>query len=159
MPEIEILHSDIDLPEIQSLDPREVIEHKLHVAYPQIQKPCFVMDASLSIHALWWFPGPLIKRFYQSLWGEGICKLMDWYADRSCTWTVMMWVFNWTEIKFFEHKVDWMIAPKPLWLNGFSRDPIFMPQWSTKTFAEMETEKYRYASQEVMFDQFIQWYS
>ena len=47
LPDFEIEHIDFEVPEIQSLNPKEIVKHKLEYAYSKVQKPCFVMDASL----------------------------------------------------------------------------------------------------------------
>ena len=47
-----IEHEKIDLDELQSLDLREIVEHKVKQAYEKIGKPVLVEDASLEFLAL-----------------------------------------------------------------------------------------------------------
>lgn len=61
LPDFTIEHIDFEVPEIQSLDPREIVSHKLVYAYEKIQKPCFVMDASLFWIASTVFLDPLLS--------------------------------------------------------------------------------------------------
>ena len=70
LPEFEIEHVDFDVPETQSLDPKEIIKQKLEYAYGKIQRPCFVMDASLSLDCLNGFPGPFIKWWFEKTVGR-----------------------------------------------------------------------------------------
>ena len=49
---MEVLHEKIDLDEIQSLDLREIVEHKVRQAYEKIKKPVLVEDTSLRFEAL-----------------------------------------------------------------------------------------------------------
>jgi inosine/xanthosine triphosphate pyrophosphatase family protein len=49
---IEVQHEKLDLDEIQSLDLREVVEHKVRQAYEMVKKPVLVEDTSLTFVAL-----------------------------------------------------------------------------------------------------------
>lgn len=81
--EYPVEHKKIDIPEIQSLDLKEIAEHKAQEAYKQIQVPVLVEDTSLVFHALGKLPGPLIKWFLEELDNEGLCRLLDGCKDRS----------------------------------------------------------------------------
>src|SRR5437879_3265219 len=78
-----LLHKDLDLLEIQSLEPAEIIEHKAREAYRHIQAPVLVEDTSLQFLPLGKLPGPFIKWFYAELGTEGLCKLLAESQDRS----------------------------------------------------------------------------
>ena len=54
-------HHKVDLDEIQSLDLREVVKHKLLQAYDEIKSPVIVEDVSLEFEALGRLPGTFIK--------------------------------------------------------------------------------------------------
>lgn len=45
-------HEKIDLDEIQSLDLREIVEHKVRQAYAQVRQPVLVEDVSLEFSCL-----------------------------------------------------------------------------------------------------------
>ena len=60
-----INHQSIDLDEIQSLDPNEIVTHKVRQAYSLIKRPVLVEDVSLIFNALGKLPGPFIKWFEQ----------------------------------------------------------------------------------------------
>ena len=62
-----IEHIKLDLEELQSLDLREVVEHKVRQAYDIIQKPVIVGDISLEFCMLGRLPGPFIKFFEKEL--------------------------------------------------------------------------------------------
>lgn len=49
---IDLIHQKIDLDEIQSADPKIVIEHKVKQAYSIVHMPVLVEDTSLSFNAL-----------------------------------------------------------------------------------------------------------
>lgn len=60
---IQLEHQKLDLDEIQSSDPKKVIEHKVKQAYSLINKPVLVEDTSLGFSAIDGLPGPFIKFF------------------------------------------------------------------------------------------------
>ena len=49
---LEVLHEKVDLDELQSLDLREIVEHKVRQAYEKVGKPVIVEDVSLTFTAL-----------------------------------------------------------------------------------------------------------
>lgn len=76
MPGIEQI--DIDLPEIQSLDPREVIEAKLQAAHRlHPDKAIAVEDISYEVAGLNGLPGTLVKWFLDRLGADGLYDLVD----------------------------------------------------------------------------------
>lgn len=142
MPEYEIDHIDFEVPEIQSLDQKEIIEYKLRFAYEKNQKPCFVMDTSLSFSCLNGFPGPFIKWFYSKTVGaEKTCAIANLFNDPKCTWTTMLGYHDGTEEIFLEETVNGKIATKPRGTNGYEWDVIFIPDGDTRTLAEMTFEE------------------
>src|SRR5438874_11099226 len=80
IPETEQLNLDLD--EIQSLDPQAVIEHKLNQAAAHHDGEFIVEDTSLTIDAMNGLPGTMIKWFQKSLGLEGIAKLAATYPDQ-----------------------------------------------------------------------------
>ncbi len=121
-----INHVNFEVPEIQSLDPKEVIEHKLLFAYEKIQKPCFVMDASLFFDCLNWFPWPLIKFWFEkSVGAEKTCKICSLLDNNACKRTSTLWYYDWINKTFLEETIAWTIDPEPKWSNWYHRDTIF----------------------------------
>jgi len=57
----------IDLDELQSLDLRVIVEHKVRQAYEKVGGPVLVEDVSLEFLALGRIPGPFIKFFEQEI--------------------------------------------------------------------------------------------
>jgi XTP/dITP diphosphohydrolase len=148
LPEFEIEHIDFDVPEIQSLDPKEIIEHKLRYAYDRVHKPCFVMDASLSFDCLNGFPGPLIKWWFEKTVGaEKTCQIATALNNRACKWTNVLGYFDGQQSHFLEEVVNGTLSDMPRGTNGFHWDVIFIPEGDTRTFAEMTfEEKQSYAT-------------
>ncbi len=132
---------DIDLPEIQSIDPKEIIEAKLKEALHHQRGEFIVEDTSLYLDCLNGLPGPLIKWFLKSIGVEGIFKLADQAKNYKATAkAVIGYAKTETEICFFEGVVDGEIV-SPKGESKFGWDPIFKPLNFSKTFAEMSTEE------------------
>jgi inosine triphosphate pyrophosphatase len=138
-------HKGLELDEIQSLDLREVAEHKVKQAYEVIRKPVLVEDISLSFNALGGLPGPFIKWFLREIGNKGMCALLDGYDDRSAVARVCFAYYDGANLKLFEGKVAGRISNKPKGNEEFGWNCIFIPNGSSKTYGEMdgeETEKY-----------------
>ncbi len=56
----------IDLPELQSMNLREIVEGKVRAAFAEVQGPVMVKDVSVEIAALGGLPGPFVK-FWEKL--------------------------------------------------------------------------------------------
>ena len=130
---------DLDLPEIQDLDSKKVIEEKLREATKNHDGEFFCEYVSVNVEALNGFPGPLIKWFLQSLGNEGICELVDKYENKSAVAKTIIGYTNGKEIQFFEGELKGKITePKG---TGFGWDPIFQPNGFDKTLGEMSPEE------------------
>ena len=60
-------HIKLDLDEIQSLDLKEKVEHKVRQAYGKIKKPVIVEDVTSEFAALGGLPRPFIKFFVDKI--------------------------------------------------------------------------------------------
>lgn len=144
--EYPVEHKKLDIPEIQSLDLKEIAEHKAKEAYQQIQGPVLVEDTSLVFHALGRLPGTLIKWFLAELDNEGLCRLLDGYQDRSAQAKVCFCFYDGNALEVFEGEMNGTIANSPKGERGFGWDPIFIPEGSTKTWGEMNVEEQKETS-------------
>lgn len=141
LPDYDIEKIEIDLPEIQELDPHLIIQEKLDLAKRSHDKAFIVEDTSLMFEPLNGLPGPLIKWFIQ---GIGIEGLANFYKDFDCTRATAKTLIGFSEpgkeIQFFEGEVTGEIV-SPRGETKFGWDPIFIPQGQTQTFAEMSPEQ------------------
>lgn len=129
-------HKKIDLDEIQSLDLKEIIEHKVRQAYKKIRKPVIVEDTSLEFKALGGLPGPFVRFFVDNMNFEDICSLLH-KKDRTAVAKCAMGYFDGKTLKIFEKKMMGEIAKKPAGENGFGWDKIFIPQGYKVTRASL----------------------
>lgn len=138
LPEVEQL--DIDLPEIQSLDSKEVIESKIQAALEHHDGSFIVEDVSLTIEGMNGLPGPLIKWFLKSIDREGIVKLTQLFGTKAFAKATIGYAKDKNNIEFFEGIVEGDIVPMRT-NSDFGWDPIFRPKGNDKTYAEMTKEE------------------
>lgn len=142
-----VKHFKYDLPEIQSLDVDEIIEHKAREAYKLLQSPVLVEDISFRFNALGKLPGPLIKWFLKELQVEGICKLLNGFEDRSAKGEVRFGLYNEKDFKVFSAEKKGIISLQPRGETEFGGvDTIFIPQGHDKTWGEMTDQEQRKTS-------------
>lgn len=131
---------DIDLPEIQSLDAKEVIKEKLQEAVKHHQGSFFVEDTSLHLDCLNGFPGPLIKWMIDSISVKGIFDLVANYENKKAIARTIIGYTDGKEIYFFSGYLEGEIV-SPKGKDGFGWDVIFKPLGFEKTFGEMSREE------------------
>lgn len=143
---------DIDLVEIQSLDPKEIISAKLEEARKQVEGNIVVEDNGLYIETLNGLPGPLIKWFMKTLDNEGLFEIVNNFENKKALAKVIVGVcFQNNHVEFFEGSISGTIV-SPRGENGFGWDKIFMPGGYDKTFAEMtQDEKNEISMRKVAF--------
>jgi inosine triphosphate pyrophosphatase len=131
---------DIDLPEIQEIDAKKVIEAKLNEALKNNTEELIVEDTSLYLDCLNGLPGPLIKWFMKTMGNEGIWNLADKLGDTGAeAKTIIGYSDKSGNIHYFEGAIKGEICePKG---EGFGWDPIFLPDGYNKTFGELEPDE------------------
>ncbi len=134
-----IEHIKVDLDEIQSLDFKEVVHHKVRQAYEQVGRPVLVEDAGLEFAAFGRLPGPLIKWFIEEMSFDGICSLLDG-KDRSATARCVFGYYDGVNEAYFEGSMAGRVPEKPAGAGGFGWDPIFIPEGYEVTRAELPEE-------------------
>ena len=132
---------DIDLPEVQETDAHEIIKAKLQGAFKYSQGEFIVEDTSLYFDCLNGLPGPLIKWFLKTIGNDGLVNLTEKLGnDKAVAKTIVGYAKDSNEVHFFEGSLRGRIV-KPRGNIGFGWDPIFLPEGSGKTFAEMSQEE------------------
>jgi non-canonical purine NTP pyrophosphatase (RdgB/HAM1 family) len=140
---------DLDLIEIQELDPQAIIEHKLREATKSEAGLLMVEDTSLYCEGLGNMPGPLIKWFLKGMGRDVLAEVVLKTGNpRALAKTVIGLGEVGKEALFFEGEVPGQIVPAR-GEGGFGWDAIFQPDWQPtgvsvnqpKTFAEMTLEE------------------
>lgn len=143
---IKIRQINIGLSEIQELDPRKIIEHKLREAFKYQTGEFIIDDSSLYLKCFdYKLPGPLVKWFNDTIGGRGYAKLVKRMGEnRAKAKTIIGYAKNGKSILFFEGNLKGKVVP-PRGHYDFGYDPIFVPDGKNKTLAELK-EKGDYAS-------------
>lgn len=141
---------DVDIPE-----PYDTFEEnafaKSSAIFEITHQNCFSEDTGLEVDALDGQPGVHSARYageekdYKAN-NELLLKNLSGIGNRQARFrTVISLIFN-GKNHFFEGICEGIIATSPAGSNGFGYDPVFVPQGSNKTFAEMTLpEKNRFS--------------
>lgn len=136
----------LDVPEVQSLDFREVARAKAIVAARALGAPVLVEDSGLAVAGWGGFPGPFTKWITMGALGqEGLAKMLDGFSDRGAEAVSVLAVARpgqgEADVIVAEGRVRGAIALHPRGENGFGWDVLFIPEGETRTFAEMGEEE------------------
>ncbi|HEX9943384.1 MAG TPA: non-canonical purine NTP pyrophosphatase [Thermoanaerobaculia bacterium] len=127
----------LDLPEIQSLDYVEVARAKAGEAWRRLGRPLVVEEAGLDLAALNGFPGPLVKWMLEAMGAEGIARTAAALGDlRATARCVLLYKDGDREI-VAEGRTEGTLVLPGRGTHGFGWDPVFLPDGSAFTFAEL----------------------
>jgi XTP/dITP diphosphohydrolase len=127
--------------EVQS-DSLEEIARVAAESLPPSNAPLVVEDAGLFITALKGFPGPYSHYVYKTLGCRGILKLLEGVEERrACFKSAVAVKMPGGEVEVFTGETWGVITREERGDKGFGFDPIFQPEGSAKTFAEMSLEE------------------
>lgn len=150
--------------EIQSESLEEIAKTSALDAYKRCELPIIVEDAGLFIEALNGFPGPYSSYVYKTIGNIGLLRLMEKLENRRAVFRSVLAFCSpdFTTPVCFSGKVDGEITREERRRKdkaSFGFDPIFKPENSTKTFAEMRiTEKNRFSHRAKALREFAKWY-
>lgn len=135
-----VVEIKLDLPEIQELNPKKIVEEKLKIALKTKKYPLIIEDTSLYLDSLNGFPGPLIKWLLNSIGDKGVVELITKYKNKKAVAKTIIGYADKKEIKFFEGETKGIIV-MPTSNANFGWDSIFQPEKYNKTFNEMNLEE------------------
>jgi XTP/dITP diphosphohydrolase len=137
----ELERADLDLPEIQAIEPAEVAADKARAAREALGRPglpVLVEDSGLMVDAWDGFPGALTKWLMQSIGNEGLLRMLPPGEDRSARAVCVVALAQADgNVLTFRGEVPGTLAQRPRGSGGFGYDPVFIPEWSSMTYAEM----------------------
>lgn len=111
---------------------------------------CFADDTGLEVDALGGEPGVNSAR-YAAVYGESsdhdskanmrlLLRKLEGEGNRKARFRTVIALISDGEEHCFEGKVEGMITETPAGADGFGYDPVFQPEGSDITFAEMSSE-------------------
>ena len=134
-----VRHRKLDLYEIQSLNLREIVEHKARQAFAIVGSPVVVEDVSLEFSALGKLPGPFIRFFLDELSFETMCSLLDGKPRDAMARCVLAY-FDGEKLECFDGELPGRVAEAPAAEGGYGWDRIFVPEGYDVTRAELGEE-------------------
>ena len=150
--------------EIQSDQIEEIASTSAANAFNECKLPVIVEDAGLFIDELNGFPGPYAAYVFKTIGNAGILKLLEKGANRKATFKSALAYCDSEsgEILCFKGKVSGQIGLQEKTedtTSAFGFDPIFIPDGSKKTFAQMHlAEKNLFSHRAMAINKFAQWY-
>lgn len=140
---------ELQIDEIQTLQSEECAQNKAIAAFHAFGKPVLVEDTSLFFDA--WkgqqpdgrgLPGVFIDYFMKVFQNEGLLKLMESETNRKALAQATLAISqDGKDATVFVGKIAGSISYEQRGTNNFGWDPIFIPEGSEKTFAEMTPEE------------------
>ena len=127
--------------EIQSESLEEIALYAAKNIAQKIEDMFIVEESGLFIDALNGFPGPYSSYVYKTIGCRGILKLMRDIKDRSAEFRSVIILYHYGKFHSFVGIAKGKISTKMSGEHGFGFYPIFIPEGSDKTFAEMETNE------------------
>jgi non-canonical purine NTP pyrophosphatase (RdgB/HAM1 family) len=131
----------VDLPEIQSLDAREVLRAKAAEAWRRLGRALVVEETSLELDALGGFPGPLVKWMLESAGAEGIARCAHGLADPRAVARCLVLHHDGVRETVGEGVERGRLVLPARGDAGFGWDVVFAPDGSDRTYAEMGAEE------------------
>ncbi|PID52145.1 MAG: purine NTP pyrophosphatase [Candidatus Moraniibacteriota bacterium] len=135
-----LVQLDINLLEIQEIDPQEIIRHKLKEALKHCDGPVVVEDTSLHLECLGGLPGPFVKWFLASIGCGGLYDIAQKNNETTAQARAIVGYSNGRRTEYFEGVVDGHIVA-PQGEKSFGWDPIFKPDGFEQTFAQMTIDQ------------------
>lgn len=155
---IKVKGTELEVDEIQSLDPVKVAIAKARACYQKLKKPIFIEDTSLSFEGFKGLPGTYINDFYKALGNEGLTELLNGKSRKAIAQVTLVYIESKNLEHIFVGQVKGYIAEKPRGDKGWGWDPVFIPEGSSKTFGEMEEkEKNKYSMRAKALKLFKKW--
>ncbi|MEM0097117.1 MAG: XTP/dITP diphosphatase [Conexivisphaerales archaeon] len=100
-----------------------------------------VEDDGLFLNEFKGFPGPYTSYAFKTIGIPGILKLCSFCTTRRAQFRSALALYMDGKIKVFNGAVSGIISATPLGNMGFGFDPIFIPDTSDKTFAQMSLKE------------------
>jgi len=139
---INLIQKNLGYPEIQADDLEEVAKYGINHIIKNFKETFFLEDAGLFIDTLKGFPGVYSAYVYHTVGCDGILELMKDKNNRKAVFrSVIGYKKKDEEPIFFIGESRGKINIKQKGKNGFGYDPIFIPNDSEYTFAEMKTDE------------------
>lgn len=134
----EVEMANLGYPEIQADELKDVVEFAMEVLSER--SPLIIDDSGLFIDTLNGFPGVYSSYVMRTIGCGGILSLMENREDRKSRFECVIGYLG-EEKKIFKGISKGIITQEKRGTGGFGYDPIFQPEESEKTYAEMSSQE------------------
>jgi XTP/dITP diphosphohydrolase len=155
---ISVDFSQIHLVEIQSDSLEEIAREKAKTAFAKVGRQVIVEDDGLFIDSLGGFPGQCSSFVFRTIGNDGILKLLAGSVKRSAYFRSLIAFYNGISLSISEGRVNGRISDRITEGGGWGYDPIFLPDGTDLTFAELKKSKNEYSHRKRALEKFAQWY-
>lgn len=154
--DITVDFAKIDLVELQSDSLELIAKEKAQSAFDLLKKPAIIEDDGLFIDALKGFPGQYSSFVFQTIGNAGILKLLKGSTSRSASFRSIIAYADGRQVSISEGLVTGRISEIE-YEGGWGYDPIFVPDGSHLTFAQLDQEKNKFSHRRKGLEKFAQW--
>ena len=155
---VSVEFAKISLVEIQSDSLEEIAREKAKTAFAEVGRQVIVEDDGLFIDSLGGFPGPYSSFVFRTIGNDGILKLLTGSANRSAYFRSLIAFYNGITLSISKGRVDGRISERVTEGGGWGYDPIFVPDGTDRTFAELKKSKNEYSHRRRALENFAKWY-
>ncbi len=142
--DLEIVQKNLGYPEIQTDALEDVARYGVEQIREKFDQPFILEDAGLFIDAMEGFPGVFSSYVFHTIGCKGILRLMeriDENGRKACFRSVYAYSVPGRKPVLFVGECLGKISKNELGEDGFGYDPIFIPDGSSKTFAQMSVDE------------------
>ena len=136
---VDIVTKALELPELQSMDLKEIVHAKAKAAYALVGAPVLIEDVSFELECMNGFPGPFGKWWHQVVGYDLAVEIANLQNKYGATARCGAAYCNGDDIRYAEGVVKGRLTAKK-GDSKFGFDPYFIPDGHEKTFAQMSPE-------------------
>jgi XTP/dITP diphosphohydrolase len=122
-----------------------------------VGRKVIVEDDGLFVDSLSGFPGQYSSFVFKTIGNDGILKLLAGSTKRSAYFLSLIAFYDGRILSISEGRVNGRITDR-ITEGGWGYDPIFVPDGTDLTFAELEKNKNEYSHRKRALEKFAQWY-
>lgn len=157
---INLIISDISIPEKKYPTEKEVAIAKAYAAIKLLNKPLIVEDTGIYFEAYNNFPGPNAHIVFDGIGYEGILKLLEGKDRAAFFRTTVTFIKPGLNPISFTGECQGKIGEKVSERVSFAYDTLFIPESETRTFSEMKKEeKELFSHRRKAMEEFVRWFN
>lgn len=151
---VRVLATREKIEELQTEDINALVRDKVLKAFSRIGRPLFVEHTALHLTGLNSLPGGLTQIFWDKLGPDLFVALVNGLRTRQMTAKTTIGYCDSRGIYYFEGEVVGAVPKVPAGNRDFQWDCVFVPDGSSRTFAELGPEKNEFSMRRKALDKF-----